>query len=217
MRCSNKLSEPKQNVIIEFSSPNIAKPFHVGNFRSTIVGNYIANLMSFYGHNVIRLNYLGDWGTQFGILSLGYDYFGDDKKLKSDALRHLFEVYVKSNKECKTNEEWVNQAKQRFYLLETKQNLDAINQWKQFRDLSVKKLIELYNRLGMNFDEFHSESMYSQSSLKIVDEMKRFGFVEQEMDGATFALIQNRQTKSGREKIPLIKNDGSSLYITRYK
>lgn len=86
-----------QKIIVEYSSPNIAKPFHVGNFRSTIIGNCIANLMQFKGHDVVRMNYLGDWGTQFGILSLAYDQFGDEQQLFNEPLKHLYQVYVKGN------------------------------------------------------------------------------------------------------------------------
>lgn len=90
--------DSKQKIIVEFSSPNIAKPFHVGNLRSTIIGNSIANILKFKGHTVIRMNYLGDWGTQFGILSLAFDSFGDEKKLQSQPLNHLFEIYVQGNR-----------------------------------------------------------------------------------------------------------------------
>ena len=86
-----------QTIIVEYSSPNIAKPFHVGNFRSTIIGNSVANILQFKGHNVVRMNYLGDWGTQFGILSLAYDHYGDEQKLLEEPLKHLYNVYVKGN------------------------------------------------------------------------------------------------------------------------
>lgn len=87
----------KETIIVEYSSPNIAKPFHVGNLRSAIIGNCVANVLAFKGHNVIRMNYLGDWGTQFGILSLAYDKFGNEQALQAEPLKHLFEVYVKGN------------------------------------------------------------------------------------------------------------------------
>lgn len=87
----------QQTVIVEFSSPNIAKPFHVGNFRSTIIGNSVSKLLEIGGDKVIRMNYLGDWGTQFGILSLAYELYGDGEKLGSSPLKHLFDVYVKGN------------------------------------------------------------------------------------------------------------------------
>lgn len=93
----NGLESFRKRIIVEYSSPNIAKPFHVGNLRSAIIGNCVANVLQFKGHDVIRMNYLGDWGTQFGILSLAFDHFGSEQMLHSDPLKHLFEVYVKGN------------------------------------------------------------------------------------------------------------------------
>jgi arginyl-tRNA synthetase len=207
-------ADGSQTVIIEFSSPNIAKPFHVGNYRSTIIGNFVANLHQFCGHNVIRLNYLGDFGTQFGILSLAFDYFGNDKSLAEDPLRHLFDVYVKGNTECKSSEEWRQSAKNRFNELESKQNSEVLKQWHRFRELSVTQLKALYERLGIAFDEFHSESMYSKASLKLIDELRHLGRIQTDETGAHFAVINGSNNESLR--IPVIKSDGSTLYLTRY-
>ena len=103
-------SRPQENVgeekdeyfdktyIVEYSSPNIAKPFHVGNLRSAIIGNSVANILQFMGHNILRMNYLGDWGTQFGILSLAFEHFGNEEMLESNPMRHLLNVYVEGNK-----------------------------------------------------------------------------------------------------------------------
>ena len=205
------LSESKRSVVVEFSSPNIAKPFHVGNFRSTIIGNFVANLNEFFGHNVIRLNYLGDFGTQFGILSLAYDHFGDDQSLANNSLKHLFEVYVKGHAECEASEEWRKSAKRRFNEMETQQNPNALEQWQRFRELSVEQLKSLYERLGIRFDAFHSESMYSKASLKIIDHLKHLGLIETDESGAQFAVLKNGTCL----KIPVIKSDGSTLYLTR--
>jgi len=212
---TSRESEP-QTIVVEFSSPNIAKPFHVGNLRSTIIGNFVSNLNSFCGNNVIRLNYLGDWGTQFGILSLAYDYFGDDNKLAKNPLKHLFEVYVKGNNECTNSEEWRERAKQRFNLLESKQNSDVLKQWLKFRELSVNELKTLYSRLGINFDEFHSESMYSKASLEVIEELRQLGLIEKsDEDEAAFARIKNSEKDGDYLKVPVVKKDGSTLYLTR--
>ncbi len=213
---SSSASEP-QTVVIEFSSPNVAKPFHVGNLRSTIIGNFVSNLNSFCGNNVIRINYLGDWGTQFGILSLAYDYFGDDNQLVTNPLKHLFDVYVKGNNECTNSEEWREKAKQRFNLLESKQNSDVFNQWLKFRELSIKELKALYSRLGIDFDEFHSESMYSKASIEIIKELKQMGLIEvSDESKAAFVVIKNSDKNNDFLKIPVIKKDGSTLYLTRF-
>lgn len=203
-------------IVVEYSSPNIAKPFHVGNLRSTIIGNFVANLQSFCGHNVIRLNYLGDWGTQFGILSLAYDYFGDDNTLAQNPLKHLFDVYVKGNNECNNSEEWRERAKNRFNLLESKQNSDVLRQWQKFRELSISELKTLYSRLGISFDEFHSESMYSKASLQVIEQLRQLGVIQNnDESGAVFAVIKNTDSDNEYSRIPVIKKDGSTLYLTR--
>jgi arginyl-tRNA synthetase len=94
-----------KKLIVEFSSPNIAKPFGIGHLRSTIIGNAIANLGKFQGYEVIKLNYLGDWGTQFGKLIVGYKKFGNEKKLKENPIKHLYEIYVKVSSSKKYDEE----------------------------------------------------------------------------------------------------------------
>ena len=135
----------KEKIIVEYSSPNIAKPFHVGNLRSTIIGNSVANILEFHGHDVIRMNYLGDWGTQFGILSLAYDQFGDPNQLQQEPLKHLFNVYVEGNRKCDSDIDWRNQAKNRFYQLETNDSR-IYEQWYEFRRLSIDELEKFYER-----------------------------------------------------------------------
>lgn len=97
-----KIAGPPKKIVVEFSSPNIAKPFHVGHLRSTLLGNFFANLFTKAGHKVTKINYLGDWGTQFGLLSLGMEKFGNEADLRSEnGLQHLFEIYVKANEQVK--------------------------------------------------------------------------------------------------------------------
>lgn len=103
---ANRIGEG-QKILVEFSSPNIAKPFHAGHLRSTIIGGFIANLYELCGYDVTRMNYLGDWGKQFGLLAVGFDMYGDEKALEADAIQHLFEVYVKINKDAAEEDEGV--------------------------------------------------------------------------------------------------------------
>ncbi|XP_054154124.1 probable arginine--tRNA ligase, mitochondrial [Oppia nitens] len=210
-------SAPVQTVVVEFSSPNIAKPFHVGNYRSTIIGNFVSNFYRFCRHNVISLNYLGDFGTQFGILSLAYDSFGNDNQLASNPSKHLFDVYVKGNAECKASDQWRQSAKNRFNELETKQNPDVLKQWQRFRETSVDQLKSLYSRLGIAFDDFHSESMYSEAGHRVVDQLRQLGLIDSDdQSAAQFALIaDDDDTNRVNLKIPVIKSDGSTLYLTR--
>lgn len=204
-----------KKIIVEYSSPNIAKPFHVGNLRSTIIGNCVANLLKFKGHNVIRMNYLGDWGTQFGILSLAFDNYGDEEQLKKDPLKHLFEVYVKGNREIESNQSWREMAKERFSQLEFKTDSKVLEQWNRFRDLSLRELKSLYHRLGITFDFYASESMYCDSSHDIVNVLQNRGLLEESDDGALLASVPDYENSSQTIRVPLIKNDGSTLYLSR--
>ncbi|XP_075676581.1 arginyl-tRNA synthetase, mitochondrial isoform X2 [Dermatophagoides pteronyssinus] len=209
----HQLNDGKKKIIVEYSSPNIAKPFHVGNLRSTIIGNSIANILEFYGNNVIRMNYLGDWGTQFGILSLAYDQFGDPNKLQCEPLKHLFNVYVDGNRKCDSDIDWRNQAKNRFYQLETNDSR-IYEQWYEFRRLSIEELEKLYKRLGIQFDRYESESMYSQSINDIIQMIQQQQLIKI-VDGATCIEIDDSNQKNKKLAIPLLKNDGTSLYLTR--
>ncbi|XP_023364753.1 probable arginine--tRNA ligase, mitochondrial isoform X3 [Otolemur garnettii] len=162
---------PKQKVVVEFSSPNVAKKFHVGHLRSTIIGNFIANLKEALGHEVTRINYLGDWGMQFGLLGTGFQLFGYEEKLQSNPLQHLFEVYVQVNKEAADDKTVAKSAREFFHRLETG-NMQALSLWQKFRDLSIEEYIRIYKRLGIYFDEYSGESFYrekSQEVLKLLD------------------------------------------------
>lgn len=216
-----------QKVIVEFSSPNIAKPFHVGNFRSTIIGNSVSKLLEIGGDKVIRMNYLGDWGTQFGILSLAYELYGESEKLESYPLKHLFDLYVKGNQgevlalfansncvlflllEIKNDPEMKEAAKIRFKLLEAKQNSELFEQWAQFREMSLKELTNLYYRLGVIFDYYTSESMYSESAFELVNKINQAGLLSRCHTGAFYVKTDDSN------QVPLLKSDGSTLYITR--
>lgn len=207
-------NETRKKIIVEYSSPNIAKPFHVGNLRSTIIGNSIANILQFGGHDVLRMNYLGDWGTQFGILSLAYDQYGEEDKLKSEPLKHLFDVYVKGNQECQADEKWRDMAKERFYQLELKKNSDVYDQWIRFRGLSLIELDHLYQRLGIKFDVLTSESMYSGCGPDIINILKSMKLIET-VDGTVYSNIRHYNDPMKIIQVPLVKKDGTSLYLTR--
>ncbi|GBO27321.1 putative arginine--tRNA ligase, mitochondrial, partial [Araneus ventricosus] len=133
------LNIPPENVIVEYSSPNVAKPFHFGHFRSTIIGNYIANLCKYVGHKVTRLNYVGDWGLQYGILAVGFNKFGCEEMLQKDPLNHLFEVYKKANEDNENNTTFKEEAKMYFKKME-EGNPEILALWKKLRDLSLKEM-----------------------------------------------------------------------------
>ncbi|EHB05058.1 Putative arginyl-tRNA synthetase, mitochondrial [Heterocephalus glaber] len=138
---------PQRKIIVEFSSPNVAKKFHVGHLRSTIIGNFIANLKEALGHQVTRINYLGDWGMQFGLLGTGFQLFGYEEKLQSNPLQHLFEVYVQVNKEAADDKNIAKLAREFFQRLELG-DMQALSLWQRFRDLSIKEYSQIYKLLS---------------------------------------------------------------------
>ncbi|MBT6995173.1 arginine--tRNA ligase [Candidatus Woesearchaeota archaeon] len=198
----NKIGKSK-NVVVEYSSPNIAKSFGIGHLRSTLIGNSIANIHEFNGYKVIRMNYLGDWGTPFGKILLGYEKFGDAKLLKKDPVKHLFNLYVKMSKDDKFDSE----SKEYFKKLESGDK-KLVNQWKLFRELSIKEFKEIYSILGVKFNVYSSESMYNNKLDDVVNSLKKKKLLVED-DGANVVKLDNLG-------VALIqKSDGSSLYMTR--
>lgn len=210
----NHDDDGRGSVLVEFSSPNIAKPFHYGHLRSTLIGNFVANLLHYFGHNVIRINYLGDWGTQFGLLSLGYDLYGSERALINNACAHLLEVYVRINRECEERPQLRDAARQRFNALERKTDADLLLQWTRFREYSVAHYKNVYDRMGVQFDEIHGESMYSAAVALVLDRM-RAGNLLVEEDGAQFVVVSDGGAAGGTKRVPVVKADGSTLYLTR--
>lgn len=204
------VDEPTENVIVEYSSPNIAKPFHIGHLRSTIIGNFIANVFVTHGHNVTRINYLGDWGTQFGYLKLGMEMSGlTDDEVAKDPIKHLFNAYVQANRTAESDTDFANKAREVFNQMENGEvpDLDA---WRQYRNYTVKEMERVYGRLGVKFDVYAWESDYRKVNiLKQLDHMRNLGLLQTESDGKeSFVFDENNRR-------PLLKSDGSTLYLTR--
>ncbi|NXD81319.1 SYRM protein, partial [Halcyon senegalensis] len=202
---------PRQKAVIEFSSPNIAKKFHIGHLRSTIVGNFIANLKVALGHEVIRINYLGDWGMQFGLLGVGFQRFGNEEKLKSSALQHLFEVYVQINKAAE-DENTKKLAKDFFRKME-EQDEQTLSLWKQFRDFSIEEYIRIYKRLGVHFDEYSGESFYQEKSQEVLKMLEDKGLLQKTIKGTGIVDLSEKKDLSSFSTV--MRSDGTSLYITR--
>uniref|UniRef100_A0A8C7DUM8 Probable arginine--tRNA ligase, mitochondrial n=1 Tax=Naja naja TaxID=35670 RepID=A0A8C7DUM8_NAJNA len=167
---------PKRKVLIDFSSPNIAKKFHVGHLRSTLIGNFIANINEAIGHQVTRINYLGDWGMQFGLLGAGFQWFGSEEKLKSNPLQHLFEVYVQVNKASEEDENIKTLAQDFFRKLEAQEE-EAVSLWQHFRDVSIEEYARVYKRLGIYFDEYSGESFYHEKSQEVIKRLDAKGLL----------------------------------------
>ncbi|XP_075227217.1 arginyl-tRNA synthetase, mitochondrial [Lycorma delicatula] len=200
----------KKKVVIDFSSPNIAKPFHMGHFRSTIIGNYLSNLYEYLGYDVVRLTYLGDWGTQFGLLQVGINILGfTDKDIFQNPIECLFKAYVRANKESETDQNILSQAKDIFNSLEHGMNHSAFEKWKTIRKLTVEELKITYERLGIQFNVYDWESNYpANRSKSVINILKDKKYVTNEDGKLVF------KSKCG-SNVTLLKSDGSSLYLTR--
>lgn len=148
--------------VIEYSSPNIAKKFHPGHLRTTILGNYIKNICEAMGINTYSINYLGDWGKQFGLVGVGFEKFGSEEEMEKDALKHLYNVYVKTS-----GMDLDEEARTWFRDLE-RGNENNVLLWKRFRDLSIEKYKELYAILNCKFDEYSGESLYGEMGREII-------------------------------------------------
>lgn len=194
-----------KKIVIDLSSPNIAKPFGIGHLRSTIIGNSIGNIAAAMGYKPVKINYLGDWGTQFGKLITGYKRFGSEEKLKRDPIKHLLEIYVKVNQDESLEQE----ARGWFKKLEDG-NKEAVSLWKKFRELSLKEFNRVYETLGVKFDVFSGESVYNDMMEKTVEELKKKGLLE-ESEGA---LVVNLE-KYNLGVCLIKKSDGATLYATR--
>ncbi|MBN3276741.1 SYRM protein, partial [Polyodon spathula] len=167
---------PKGRTVVEFSSPNIAKKFHVGHLRSTIIGNFIANLKEALGNSVTRINYLGDWGMQFGLLGAGFQQFGSEEQLKANPLQHLFDVYVQVNKAAEDDENIKNNAQEFFRRLENGNN-QALSLWRHFREISIEEYARIYKRLGVHFGQYSGESLYRQKSQEVLNQLEAHGLL----------------------------------------
>ncbi|XP_043962786.1 probable arginine--tRNA ligase, mitochondrial isoform X1 [Gambusia affinis] len=199
-------------ILVEFSSPNIAKKFHAGHLRSTIIGNFIANLKQSLGNNVIRMNYLGDWGMQFGLLGAGFSRFGCMEKLKENPLQHLFEVYVQVNKEAEHSEDIKLAAKDFFRQLEQHEN-QAMSLWQQFRDITVKEYQHIYKRLGIHFDVYSGESFHQAQTQEVVRELQSRGLLKTSEKGTGVVDLSPNGDMSNI--CTVLRSDGTTLYITR--
>ncbi|KAI8869769.1 arginyl-tRNA synthetase [Ramicandelaber brevisporus] len=200
-----------KRVLVEYSSPNIAKPFHAGHLRGTIIGNYVVNVLKANGYKTISMNYLGDWGKQYGLLAVGYQELGlgDDAKLKEDPIQHLFEVYVAVNKAAEVDPAIHDAARAYFKRMEDG-DVQALQLWQRFRDLSIVRYKDTYSRLGVSFDVYSGESQVNEATSRAANMLTESGLL-QDSDGAK--IINLEQYKLGTTVIT--RSDGTPLYLTR--
>lgn len=201
---SSKIGKGK-TVVIDMSSPNIAKPFGVGHLRSTLIGNSIANISSFLGFKVIKLNYLGDWGTPFGKIIAGFKKFGSEKELKKNPIKHLYEIYTKVS----SIEEYEEIGRNEFKKLESGDK-ESLALWKKFRELSIKDFEKIYSLLNIKFDVTMGESDYNGKMENTLKELKSKNLLK-ESDGAQIVNLE----RFGLGMCLIQKSDGTTLYATR--
>ena len=198
-----------KNVVFDFSSTNIAKPFHIGHLRSTVIGNAIRNIMKYQGFNTTGVNYIGDYGTQFGMMISAYLKWGDEDKINADPIKELLNLYVKYNKVAKEDETYMDEAREWFDKLEKKDST-AVKLWSWFRDISLKEFQRVYDLLGVEFDNFNGESFHSQFIGDALEAIDKKNLLE-ESDGAMIINLDD-------ENLPPVlikKSNGSSTYLTR--
>ncbi|SDZ12264.1 arginyl-tRNA synthetase [Evansella caseinilytica] len=198
----------KGKVVIDFSSPNIAKPFSMGHLRSTVIGQALANLAEKNGYQAVKINHLGDWGTQFGKLMAAYKKWGDERELKAQPISTLLKLYVRFHEEAENNPKLLAEGRQWFQRLETKDR-EAEALWRWFRDESIKAFEKVYQLLGITFDAVQGESFYNDRMSAVVKELEDKHLLE-ESDGA-------KVVQAGDDMPPCLiqKTDGTTLYATR--
>lgn len=198
-----------KKVIVEYSSPNIAKPFHIGHIRSTVIGNSIYKIYDALGYDVVRINHLGDYGTQFGKMICAYRHWGNKEDVVREPIKTLLSYYTKFHVEVEEHPELDDEAREIFTRLEHGEK-EEVELWQWFRDESLKEFTRVYDMLGITFDSYAGESFYSDKMPRFVQELKDKGLM-QESQGAQIVDLE----EYGLGVALITKSDGSTLYITR--
>lgn len=196
-------------VIVEYSSPNIAKPFHIGHIRSTVIGNALYKLWDAIGYDIIRINHLGDYGTQFGKMIVAYRHWGNKEDVINEPIKTLLSYYTKFHVEVEEHPELDTEARETFARLEAGEP-EEMELWQWFRDESLKEFNRVYDMLEIKFDSYNGESFYSDKMPAIIQELKDKNLLV-ESQGANIVDL----SEWGMPPILITKSDGSSLYATR--
>lgn len=198
-----------KNVCVEYSSPNIAKPFHVGHLFTTAIGNALYKMYKKEGYNAIGINHLGDWGTQFGKLISAYHRWVDEEALEADPIKELLRIYVKFHDEAEKDPSLEDEGRAYFKALENG-DPEAEALWKRFRDLSLKEFERVYDILGVNFDSYNGEAFYNDKMEVVVNELKEKKLLV-ESNGAQVVMLEDYNMPP----CIVLKADGASIYATR--
>ncbi len=198
-----------KKVLVEFSSPNIAKPFHIGHLVSTALGSSLERIYKFLGYDTVKINHLGDWGTQFGKLISAYKRWGNEEAVRKDPINELLKIYVQFHKEAETQPELEDEARAYFKALEDGDE-EVTRLWKFFVEASLTEFNRMYDMLGISFDSYAGESFYSDKMPEVVEIMRAKHILE-ESDGAQVVRFED-------DNMPpciILKSDGSTIYATR--
>lgn len=199
-----------KNITVDMSSPNIAKPFSIGHLRSTVIGDSLAKIFEKIGYKSVKINHLGDWGKQFGLLIVAYKKWGDEEAVRANPIKELLQLYVRINKEAQSQPQLDEEARDWFRKLEAGDQ-EAISLWQWFRNESLVEFNRLYDQLDVQFDSYNGEAFYNDKMDEVVSILEDKGLLE-ESQGAQVVKLD----KYGIENPALIKkSDGATLYITR--
>ena len=196
-------------VVVEYSSPNIAKPFHIGHIRSTVIGASIARIYDYLGFKVIRINHLGDYGTQFGKMIVAYRHWGNKEDVIKEPIKTLLGYYTKFHEEAENDPSLEDEARATFTKREHGEK-EETELWQWFRDESLKEFSRVYDMLGITYDSYAGESFYSDKMPRFVKELEDKGLIEED-EGARLVRLDDY----GLTPALIQKSDGSTLYITR--
>ena len=199
-----------KNIIVEYSAPNIAKPFHIGHLRTTGIGQALYNIYKYLGYNTIGINHIGDYGTQFGKMIEGYKRWGNEYKLDDKPIDDFLDMYVRINDLCKKDEEVLNMCRDNFKKLEDGDQ-ECMEVWKKFRDLSLNEFQKIYDMLGTTFDSWNGEAFYTDKMQEVIEILKNSGHLV-ESNGAK---IVNLEDQGINTPCMIVKSNGSTTYDTR--
>ncbi len=199
-----------KNIVVEYSSPNIAKPFHIGHLRTTLIGNSLYKIYKYLGYNTIGINHLGDYGTQFGKMIEAYKMWGNEYNLEEDPINKMMDMYVRINNLCKEDEKVLERCRQNFKLLENGDKY-CVDLWNKFKDLSMVEFNKIYDMLNVKFDSYNGEAFYSDKIDEVIKTLEKKGKLI-ESEGAKIVDLEN----FGISTPCLVqKTNGSSIYATR--
>ena len=200
----------EKNIVIDYSAPNIAKPFHIGHLRSTVIGAALYKIYKYLGYNVTGINHLGDYGTQFGKLIEGYKLWGNEYNIEENPIDELTKIYIRINQACKEDEQVLENCRNNFKKLEDGDPY-CVEIWQKFRELSLKEFQKVYDILGSKFDSWNGEAFYSDKMAEIVEILEKSGKLI-ESEGARIVDLEDKGINT-----PCIieKSNGSSTYATR--